>query len=837
MHSMYASLLRLHGASKALSEGMATHDQIIRSIFEKDAFLDNLVVQMYGKCGALREAHILFTRMHQRDVFTWTFIISSYAYGRQEREALRFFDCMRHEAVLPSNITFVEALCACGKASLVGEGKRIHACLVGSLNEWGVITENALLNFYGKCGSVKDAKEIFDKMKEKDTISWNTMLTAYNQQESHNEARQLFQAMLQQAFILNKITLTCLSDASMRDGALADSKRTHAYIVGCGLDSDVGVANTLVSMYARCGSLDNALLMFHDIHEPNVVSWTTIIAVHIQHKLCKDVFAILSQMLLQSVLPNIITFLNIISACASQEDLSNGKRVHTQVVACGYELDVLIGNALINLYGKCKVLENAKMIYDKMPVRDNVTWNSLITAYTQLGHSREVLRLFGEMHEGGISSDGVTLVCVLDACANELDLDEGKQVHACIYESWADLDSILGRALVHMYAKCGNIEDSREVFDKVCNRSVVLWTAMISAYVQHEQSHQATQIFEQMKVEGTIPDELAFCTALSACFGQRGLAQGKWIHACIQGSITRIEALVGNALLSMYTKCGSFMDSKVVFKQLVNKSVILWTTMITACAQNGQPKQALRLFDQMQLDGVLPNLLTFSSLLDACASLAAMAEGNRIYELILVGGYEPDVVLGTALVNLYSKCGSVEDAHRVFDRMPERNAASWNSFITAYCQLGDTDNAGQLFQQMQSKGVRPDEITFLTIISSLSHAGLVDEALDYFMSMTHDHALTPTVEHYNCLIDLFGRAGCLDKVEDMLTQLPCETTLHSWMSMLSACRVHVDVERGQRLAKSISKQETANHAPQVLLSNLYAAVGRFKEAETVRKQQ
>eukprot|EP00250_Pteridium_aquilinum_P021353 c25097_g16_i1 orf=143-2380(-) len=624
MHSMYASLLRLHGASKALSEGMATHDQIIRSIFEKDAFLDNLVVQMYGKCGALREAHILFTRMHQRDVFTWTFIISSYAYGRQEREALRFFDCMRHEAVLPSNITFVEALCACGKASLVGEGKRIHACLVGSLNEWGVITENALLNFYGKCGSVKDAKEIFDKMKEKDTISWNTMLTAYNQQESHNEARQLFQAMLQQAFILNKITLTCLSDASMRDGALADSKRTHAYIVGCGLDSDVGVANTLVSMYARCGSLDNALLMFHDIHEPNVVSWTTIIAVHIQHKLCKDVFAILSQMLLQSVLPNIITFLNIISACASQEDLSNGKRVHTQVVACGYELDVLIGNALINLYGKCKVLENAKMIYDKMPVRDNVTWNSLITAYTQLGHSREVLRLFGEMHEGGISSDGVTLVCVLDACANELDLDEGKQVHACIYESWADLDSILGRALVHMYAKCGNMKEARELFDGLGQRDAVAWGAIIAGYAHNCDYKQVKYCTEEMKRQGLMPSGQISSGVLSACTLAGNIDEGQdFFKAAMKGDVVTPSVEHFNRAIDLFGRAGELKEAERMLQSMpVPADVVGWTALLTACSAHGNTTLGKECYNQItQLD---PNVSFGHSLMSKMYADAGM---------------------------------------------------------------------------------------------------------------------------------------------------------------------------------------------------------------------
>jgi pentatricopeptide repeat protein len=226
--------------------------------------------------------------------------------------------------------------------------------------------------------------------------------------------------------------------------------------------------------------------------------------------------------------------------------------------------------------------------------------------------------------------------------------------------------------------------------------------------------------------------------------------------------------------------------------------------------------------------------MTFATLLDACASLAALTEGNNFYKQLLVDGIDPDLILATALINLYSRCGCIEDARRVFDRMPKQNVASWNCIIAAYHRQGDVNQVHNLFKLMQKEKIRPDAITFLSIVSSFSHAGLVDEAYNYLNSMVHNHGLTPTVEHYNCMIDLLGRAGCLDQVEEMLVGSPFEATLHSCMSSLNACRVHLDVERGKRVMESITKFTPANNASKVLMSNIYAAANQFQEASLSR---
>ncbi|MCO5586647.1 hypothetical protein L7F22_040588 [Adiantum nelumboides] len=833
----YALLVRFHGNTRALSMGMVTHDHLIRNKLEVDVFLGNLIVQMYVKCRALVEAHSVLARMHMHDVFAWTFIISAYAHAGQGSEAVRFLNQMQHEAVAPSSFTLVEILSACSKGNLVVEGQRLHASIMANSIAPGIIVENALLNFYGKCCHLKAARKVFVEMGQKDVVSWNTMLTVYNQHGDHSAAHQLFQGMLQQGFVPNKVTYSCLCDACISQEDFSKSRRLHSYIIGCRLDNEVDIINSIISMYAKCGSLNNAMSVFNELSEPNVVSWTTLITALAQQKLCKEAVALSQQMLLEGVLPNDVTFLNLISACSSQEDLRNGMLIHAQAISMGYDSNVTFENTLINLYGKCKKLKMAKMLFDNMPTRDEISWNSLIAAYSLHGHSKETMELFQQMMcQGVVNLDRVTFISVLHSIANEQDLASGKLLHAYIYDIWDCFDSITGSALVNMYFKCGILEDMQAVFNQMPDQPLISWTALISAYGQHGQNYEALQRFEQLKTEGFIPDELAFSSALSACNGQEELVRGKWIHACILGCETGAGLVVNNALLGMYTRCGSLSDAENAFKKSFVKNVTTWNTIISISVQSGQPKRALCYFKQMMVDGMLPNMSIYASLLTACALLAALAEGRRIHELLLMDGIEPDVVLGTALINFYGKCGHAEDAQRIFERMSQRNVAAWNSIVATFCQIGDIDKARTLFSQLQDYGVRPDETTFLTIVSSFSHAGLVDEALGYFLSMARDYSLTPSVEHYNCLIDLFGRAGCLDKVEGMLGRILFEPDLHSWMSLLSACKVHLDVERGERVVKGLSNQQISNHAPQVLLSNIYAADGRFDSAALLRRR-
>jgi pentatricopeptide repeat protein len=265
------------------------------------------------------------------------------------------------------------------------------------------------------------------------------------------------------------------------------------------------------------------------------------------------------------------------------------------------------------------------------------------------------------------------------------------------------------------------------------------------------------------------------------------------------------------------------------------RDVVAWNAMILGYAKCGQGQKALQLSRQMQHEGVHPVPVTFVGMLNACASVAALEEGRHIHEAIIQSGYESDVFVGSSLIDMYAKCGSIEDAWRVFNRMPRRNMVAWTAMLGAFAMHGHANEALAHFKRMCEQGVEIDDITFLSLLSACRHAGLVDEGLCYFKSMNSVYGISPTNEHYACVVDLLGRAGRLHDAEVLIKTMPCEPNATVWMALLGACRIHGNLEMGECIARRVLELDPGNSAGYVLLSNIYAAAGNWDLSATVQK--
>jgi len=265
------------------------------------------------------------------------------------------------------------------------------------------------------------------------------------------------------------------------------------------------------------------------------------------------------------------------------------------------------------------------------------------------------------------------------------------------------------------------------------------------------------------------------------------------------------------------------------------RNVVSWNALIAGYTQNNNGEDALKLYSQMQGIGMKPSAFTFSSILSACASLAVMEQGKWVHAHIIKTGCKLDVFVGNALVDMYGKCGCIEDARQVFDRLPRRDVVSWNAMITVCAQHGHGKEAVRLFENMQLAGLNPNRITILCVLSACSHAGLVNEGRFYFDSMNSKHGITPTADHYACIVDILGRAGHINEAEDLINRMPIEPTAGIWGALLGACRVHGNMDVGKRAAECLFELEPHDAGPRVLLSNIYAAAGRWDDAAKVRK--
>eukprot|EP01018_Ginkgo_biloba_P016631 Gb_04844 [translate_table: standard] len=539
-------------------------------------------------------------------------------------------------------------------------------------------------------------------------------------------------------------------------------------------------------------------------------------------------------MQLANITPNPITMVSVISACAHLGNLRQGKWAHNYMLRSGFESNVFVETALIDMYAKCGSVEIARQVFDRMPHRNVVSWNAMIAGYVQKEYANEALTLFNEMQLTEIKPNSVTMLSLLSACSYMQDIEQCMWVHDYIIRSRLESEVSVGNSLVATYAKCGNLEFARQLFDKMSKRDVVSWTAMIAAYSQNGYANEALTLFHKMQQEKVTPDSVTMVSALMACANLGALQQGKWIHDNIIRSGFESDLSVANSLVAMYGKCGRLEIARHMFDKMSKRDVVSWTAMIAGYVQNGYANEALVLFNKLQMEDITPDSVIIVNVLSACSNVAALQQGKWIHDYIIRSGFESDVTVGSALVTMYAKCGSIDVACQLFNKMSKRDVISWNAMIAGYGMHGDAESALEIFCQMQQMGMKPNHVTFVCVLSACSHAGLVDEGWQYFDCMSQAYCITPRVEHYACMVDLLGRAGHLEEAYNFIKKMPLEPDAGVWGALLGACRIHCNIELGERVAEHIFDLEPENAGYYVLLSNIYAAAGRWDDAAKVR---
>jgi pentatricopeptide repeat protein len=324
-----------------------------------------------------------------------------------------------------------------------------------------------------------------------------------------------------------------------------------------------------------------------------------------------------------------------------------------------------------------------------------------------------------------------------------------------------------------------------------------------------------------MRCEGVEIDKIGFVCALDAC---GGLEAGKELHVSLAECGYVQDAVVGTALLTMYGRHRSVGDAKLVFQSIVHRDRSCWNAMLTALTQNHAGKEALDLFRRMQCAGEKPDIITFVCVLDGCASVSTTL-GQVVHASIVEHGIDVEHVLGTALVDMYGKYGNLDDAFCVFSKAPRTNVISWNAIISVFAQNGYGSKSLDLFDRMQRQCIRPDYTTLVSVLTACSHGGLVNLGWYFFVYMDGNYGIERTIGHCCCMIDLLGRAGHLEQAELLLNQIPLEADDTTWRSLLGACKMHSDVERGIRIANRCLALHPADAALYVTLLNLHAISG------------
>ncbi|XP_057873534.2 pentatricopeptide repeat-containing protein At3g12770 [Cryptomeria japonica] len=746
--------------------------------------------------GRLKDARKIFDNMTEKDVLSWNLIIATYRRHGYPQEALKLFQQIQRTGVQPDHFTFTTILPTCAQTRAMEKGMEIHQNIIDRGFLWDVVVVNALMDMYAKCGRMHKARELFDKMPQQVPVSWNTMIAGY----------------------------------------------------------------------AQNGALDEALQILKRMPQPNVISWTAMIAGYAQNGIAEKALEIFYQMQLAGVKQNSTTFVSIIPACAKLGAVKQGKEIHRSTMESGLSSNVVIASALMDMYAKCGSVHKAQKLFDKMPQRDVVSWTSMIAGYTQNGFVEQALETFKQMQLVGVRPNSTTYASILPACAKMGALEPGMGIHQTIIESGFSTDLVVVNALIDMYAKCGSISKAHELFDNMPQRNVVSWAAIIAVYTQNGLVEKSLETFKQMQLSGVKPSSATFASILTACAKMGALEGGMEIHKSIIDSGFLSDVVVANALIDMYGKCGSIpkawkLFSKMsersvvswtamiagyaqngfleeasrIFQEMPERNVISWTTMIAGYARNGLVEKALETYQEMQLADVKPNLTTFTIILSASARMGALEEGMDIHRSVIESGLCSNAVVVSALIDMYAKCGSIQKARGLFNKMLQRDVVLWTAMIAGYAMHGYGKDALKLFELMKHSGTYPDQVSFVCVLFACSHAGLVDEGCKYFSCMRDFYCITPKLEHYVCVVDILARAGYLEEALIFIIKMPIKPAIVVWMCLLSACRSPMNTRLGAFTANLLFELDPKNAASYVLLSDIYAEVGRWGDAQKVRR--
>ncbi|XP_022956304.1 pentatricopeptide repeat-containing protein At5g39350 isoform X2 [Cucurbita moschata] len=570
---------------------------------------------------------------------------------------------------------------------------------------------------------------------------------------------------------------------------------------------------------------------------------------------------------------------------AAARSLSKTKILHAHAITSG----ILHSSNFIDLrsklavsYAFCGYVPLARKLFDELSDRSLFLWNAIIKMYVDRGLHFDALRMFYSMiNSGKCWPDKYTFPLVIKACSEMSMLDVGVLIHGRALVSGFSSNMFVQNSLLAMYMNCGKLELARWVFDVMPERSVVSWNTMISGWFQNGQPEEALVVFNRMMDARVEPDSATMVSVLPTCGYLKELELGRKVHKLVENNHLHERIEVRNALIDMYSRCGCMDEASLVFSETKERDVITWTSMINGYIINGNPKSALALCPAMQLDGVAPNAVTLASLLSACASLCCLKQGlihnglareavelfktmlmeeveanhatfnslipayailadlkqvMNLHSYLVRSGFISRIAVVTGLIDIYSKCGCLDYAHKIFDdiRNEDKDIIVWSVVIAGYGMHGHGEIAVSLFNQMVQSGVSPNEITFTSVLHACSHRGLVDDGLALFKYMIENHPSRPRPNHYTCIVDLLGRAGRLDEAYDIIKSMPFKHNHSIWGALLGACSIHQNIELGEVAAERLFDLESENTGNYILLANIYAAVGRWKDAEKVR---
>ncbi|KAK9270931.1 hypothetical protein L1049_026518 [Liquidambar formosana] len=683
------TILKACSAMQLLRSGKMVHGYVVRKELGSDVFVGNALIDLYSNCGYLRYSRSVFDMMKERDVVSWTALVSAYMDGGLLDEATEIFRSMQFNGVKPDLIswnalvagfarngeidlalqslqqmqekglkprvnswngiisgcvqngyfedgldvfnnmlwfpedpnvvTIVSILPACAGLKNLNLGRAVHGYALKRELSGYIYVEGSLIDMYSKCGRTDYAEKVFDEVENKNTAMWNEMIAAYVNEGKMDAALGLLNLMQNDGFKPDVITYNTILAGHARNGQKTEAFKLLSDMVQMDLKPNIVSFNVLISGFQQFGLSIEALKLFRTMQSPSCGGFPTE----------------------ASVRPNSITTNGALAACADLCLWHQGKEIHGYVVRNGFEPNIFVSSALVDMYAKCNDMDSAIKVFWRVEKRNSVSWNVLLAGYINNKRPEEALKLFHAMVGEGLKPSSVTFMILLPVCGDMAALIVGRELHAYILKSQFDKsNNILASALIDMYAKCGSIVKAKLVFDSEVEKDVALWNAMISAFSVHGLARNAIALFEQMEKLGVVPDHITFIAVLSACT-RDGLVEEGWKYfVSMENSYGITAGLEHHTCMVGILGGAGLLDEALDFirRMPFAPDACLWATLLQACRIHSNPeigeRAAKALFELEPSNAsnyiLLSNIYTSSGMWDSAKNLRSYMRGRRL---------------------------------------------------------------------------------------------------------------------------------------------------------------------------------------------------------------
>ncbi|XP_031284621.1 pentatricopeptide repeat-containing protein At1g26900, mitochondrial-like [Pistacia vera] len=524
---------------------------------------------------------------------------------------------------------------------------------------------------------------------------------------------------------------------------------------------------------------------------------------------------------------------NLISLLKSAQQITEISQIHGYMLKTGLDRNPFTLSKL--LASSVQNIEYAASIFKHIQNPNLFMFNTMLRGYSSSDDPKQAFTVFNNLRAQSLVLDQFSYIATLKACARELAIMIGLMIHGLVLKSGYMLFINVKNTLLHFYCVSGKIGDAHKLLDEFPKKNdLVTWNTLMGGYFNVSQPTAVVDLFRQICRRELRVSSSTMLNILCAVGDLGYLCGGESLHAlCIKFSFN-LDLNVVTALIDFYAKLGDIDSGRRIFDEVREKDVILWNCMIDKYAKVGLLEGSIALLRLMKLAQVKANSSSLVGLLSACAVSGSLSLGQCIYEYVEEEVLVLDVNLGTALIDMYAKCGVLDKAINIFRSMKNKDVKCWTTMIFGYGVHGQARDAVNLFYKMADEGFRPNNVTFLAVLSSCSHGGLVIEGMNCFEKMVVEYGIAPKIEHYGCLVDLLGRAGLLEEAYNLIKSLPIKVDATAWRALLSACRVYGNVKLGECVLLEINDEHPTNS---ILVSSTYAIAGMLPDQTMILEKK